>query len=107
MRYVYAGETGEMEENPIRRVDGIDRVPTALVLHKGEYFAVSGICNHKGGRIWEGRVLDNGFIECPWHRAYYRLSDGKHAWCGSRSLRTFPVKVEGTSIYIGVAEPEK
>ncbi|MEO5885300.1 MAG: Rieske 2Fe-2S domain-containing protein [Candidatus Limnocylindrales bacterium] len=33
-------------------------------------------CAHAGGPLAEGRVTPDGCLECPWHGARYRLTDG-------------------------------
>ncbi len=38
----------------------------ALTFKDGRFSAISGICNHAGGPLGEGR-LDGDFIVCPWH----------------------------------------
>jgi nitrite reductase/ring-hydroxylating ferredoxin subunit len=82
-------------------VEGIDRVPTCLINKDGKYYALSGICTHKGGCLWEGE-LRNEHIVCPFHMARFRLSDGKNSWPAPRAVRSFLAKVVDDSIFIGV-----
>src|SRR5437762_2225728 len=34
----------------------------------GEFGALSGVCNHAGGPLADGRV-DGDYVVCPWHKA--------------------------------------
>jgi nitrite reductase/ring-hydroxylating ferredoxin subunit/multimeric flavodoxin WrbA len=38
----------------------------ALTCRNGEFGAISGLCNHAGGPLGEGR-LDGDYVVCPWH----------------------------------------
>jgi nitrite reductase/ring-hydroxylating ferredoxin subunit/multimeric flavodoxin WrbA len=38
----------------------------ALTCRDGEFGAISGLCNHAGGPLGEGR-LDGDYVVCPWH----------------------------------------
>jgi len=38
--------------------------------------ALHGQCAHAGGPLAEGTVTPDGCLECPWHGARYRLTDG-------------------------------
>jgi len=44
----------------------VDRTPIAITHVGGVFGAVSGVCNHVGGPLGEGR-LDGDYIVCPWH----------------------------------------
>jgi 3-phenylpropionate/trans-cinnamate dioxygenase ferredoxin subunit len=79
-------------------------------------FAVSNRCRHLLASLGEGRVTDDGCLECPWHAARYDVATGKmvrgpqgafkplagvvKATTGARSLQTFPVKVRDGAIWL-------
>ncbi len=44
----------------------VGRVRLALTCLGGDFGAVSGVCNHAGGPLEEGR-LEGEYIVCPWH----------------------------------------
>ena len=47
-----------------------------VVTHRnGEFGALSGVCNHAGGPLAEGR-LDGGYLVCPWHNWKYHWRTG-------------------------------
>jgi nitrite reductase (NADH) small subunit len=101
LEYVFVGKTSDFPPNSLRMVEGLDRVPTCLINRDGEFFAVSGVCPHKGGYLWEGE-LKGEFVTCPYHKAYFRIRDGRNSWPAPRAVRSFPVKVEGDLLYIGI-----
>mgnify|MGYP003466572989 CR=1 FL=1 len=47
----------------------------ALSFKDGVFGAVSGVCNHAGGPLGEGR-LDGDYIVCPWHNWKFHRSRG-------------------------------
>lgn len=49
----------------------------AVGLSKGEPFATSNRCRHLFASLGEGRVTDEGCLECPWHHARYDVHTGR------------------------------
>jgi nitrite reductase/ring-hydroxylating ferredoxin subunit len=48
----------------------------------------------------EGR-LDGNIVTCPWHGARFDITTGQcHAGPATRPVTTYPVIVEGSSIFI-------
>jgi 3-phenylpropionate/trans-cinnamate dioxygenase ferredoxin subunit len=68
----------------------------------GEFFASDGRCTHEETHLAGGVVLDD-IIECPKHngRFNYRTGQAKGAPV-IVDLRTYPVKVEDGSVFIGI-----
>jgi len=52
------------------------RLRIALSYRDGQFGAVSGVCNHKGGPLGEGR-LNGDYIVCPWHNYKYHCQTGE------------------------------
>src|SRR5438105_13532348 len=62
--------------------DGVAVVQTpvgrlAVGISDGEPFAVSNRCRHLSASLGDGRVTDEGCLECPWHKARYDVRTGK------------------------------
>jgi len=53
----------------------VDGVAVMLVRERGEVFALSDRCAHRGGPLHEG-TLEDGCVRCPWHGSLFRLRDG-------------------------------
>lgn len=102
MRYIFVGKTGEIPSGAMKVVNDIDRVPLCVINLKGEFYAVSGVCAHNGGFLGDGEI-EGQYIKCPWHKAAFRIRDGKNGWPAPRPLRVYPLKIEKGSLYIGVS----
>ena len=72
--WVDVGAAAELSATPLRRIKPNDR-DIALSFRNEKFGAVSNACNHVGGPLGEGRIVD-GCITCPWHGYQYRLADG-------------------------------
>jgi 3-phenylpropionate/trans-cinnamate dioxygenase ferredoxin subunit len=67
------------------------------------FYATDGLCTHEQARLADGFVMGE-FIECPKHNARFHIPSGKVKRVPARTgLVTYPVKVEGGSIYIGLS----
>ena len=101
MAWHHVADTADLAEGQVIGRDCGGR-PIALYRVGGEYFATSGLCTHANALLSDGEVVE-GFIECPAHFALFEIRTGKatggHASC---DLSTYPVRVEGTRIEIGI-----
>ncbi|MGN6550006.1 MAG: MocE family 2Fe-2S type ferredoxin [Pararhizobium sp.] len=66
------------------------------------FFATDGLCTHEHVHLADGLVMDH-IIECPKHngRFDYRTGAAKGA-PACVDLRTYPVKVEGDTVFIAI-----
>lgn len=58
------------------RVTDAGEVEVVLVKQDGRIHALADRCNHMGGPLHEGDLVD-GCIRCPWHGSTFRLEDGE------------------------------
>lgn len=76
----------------------------------GNFYAVTGVCPHMGGYLPIG-VLEGKLIKCPVHGSQYDVTTGKLVkdvpfilriltGGGSNDLVSYPVTVEGGSVFI-------
>lgn len=74
---------------------------TAVVYNvDGKFFAVEDICTHDGA-VLSGCPLEGNEIVCPRHGARFSVISGEALSPPAfESIATFPVKVEGESIYV-------
>ncbi len=76
----------------------------AITFVNGEFGALSGVCNHAGGPVAEGRV-DGEYVVCPWHQWKYHYRTGKgEPGFEADALPTYDLKVEGSRLFVS-AEP--
>lgn len=67
-------DDAELADGAPQVVD-VDGVAVMLVRERGEVFALSEHCVHRGGPLHEG-TLEDGCVRCPWHGSLFRLRDG-------------------------------
>jgi naphthalene 1,2-dioxygenase system ferredoxin subunit len=74
----------------------------ALYTVAGEVFATDNICTHGQARLCDG-FLDGHEIECPLHQGKFDVRDGRPT-CEpvTEGLRSYPVKIEGSRVYINL-----
>ncbi|HLI33084.1 MAG TPA: Rieske 2Fe-2S domain-containing protein [Solirubrobacteraceae bacterium] len=113
---------------PIRLigVEGLDERQVAAVetpygtlavgISAGKPFAESNRCRHLFAKLDDGRIAEDGCLECPWHAARFDTRTGKMTrgprgifkpWgglvkrtTGSRPLKTFPVELREGAIWL-------
>jgi len=73
-----------------------------LTHYEGKYTALPSKCPHQGGPLGEGSI-ENGQLRCPWHGWDFCPHGGKSDDFGD-GLETFPVKIEGDKILVGLEE---
>lgn len=69
------GESETLRSTPLRQIT-IGRTRIALSYHNGQFGAVSGVCNHVGGPLGDGR-LEGDYITCPWHNWKFHCVSGE------------------------------
>ena len=88
----------------------------AVGLSEGMPFAVSNRCRHLFGPLGDGRVAEDGCLECPWHASRYDVKSGAmrrgpqgpfkplagivKGTTGARALRTYPVVLRDDAIWL-------
>jgi 3-phenylpropionate/trans-cinnamate dioxygenase ferredoxin component len=88
----------------------------AVGISAGKPFAVSNRCRHLFASLGEGRVTEDGCLECPWHASRYDVGTGKmvrgpqgafkplagvvKATTGAIPLKTFPVELRDGAIWL-------
>ena len=88
----------------------------AVGISSGKPFAVSNRCRHLFASLGNGRVTEDGCLQCPWHAALYDVDTGRmvrgpqgafkplagaiKATAGARALKTFPVEVRDGAIWL-------
>ena len=94
-------KTGEIDDGEAIQVQ-IGRKEVALYNLGGKYYATDDICTHAYASLADG-YLEDGQIECPLHGARFDIKTGKALTApASVDLATYPIKVEGDTIYVGV-----
>nr|WP_298100973.1 MocE family 2Fe-2S type ferredoxin [uncultured Shinella sp.] len=92
----------DIDEEDVIRFDHAGRTFAIYRSPEDTYHATDGLCTHEKIHLADGLVMDH-IIECPKHngRFNYKTGEAKGAPV-CVDLRTYPVKVEGGTVFIGV-----
>lgn len=95
------GEIETLKAQPLQQIS-IGRTRIALSYRDGQFAAVSGVCNHVGGPLGEGR-LEGDYIVCPWHHYKYHCitGEGEPGYEADRVPR-YELKAEGGRLHINL-----
>lgn len=103
MNFVKVATVDEIPEGePLQVYAG--GTPLALVRCEGEVYAVSDICTHEEEYMSQGFV-EGCLIECPRHGSQFDVRTGAVlSLPATDDLPTFPVRVDGSDILVGIGE---
>jgi nitrite reductase/ring-hydroxylating ferredoxin subunit len=73
---VRVARTGEIPPGQTKFFCVADR-SVVIAHYDGRFFAVDGVCPHKGFEL-ENAVLCDHLIECPWHHYQYDIRTGEN-----------------------------
>jgi nitrite reductase/ring-hydroxylating ferredoxin subunit/DMSO/TMAO reductase YedYZ heme-binding membrane subunit len=97
--FAEVGTVDEIENNRAKVVCFRGRERIAVFRYDGKISAVSNVCEHQGGPLGEGRVVD-GCITCPWHGWQYRPGDGCAPPPFTEKIATYQVRLNGRRILV-------
>jgi 3-phenylpropionate/trans-cinnamate dioxygenase ferredoxin subunit len=104
-----------MEDDTLREIN-LDGKEIVLAKISGQYYAAQNRCPHLGGQLHLGKLQEN-IITCPRHGSQFDIKDGRVVrWLkGSglvsalgkaikppRSIKIYPVKIDGNQITIDI-----
>ncbi|HYF25642.1 MAG TPA: Rieske (2Fe-2S) protein [Baekduia sp.] len=109
-------DVAELDESGVTTVEDTPHGALAVGLSRGEPFAVSNRCRHLFAPLGTGRVLEDGCLECPWHKARIDVRTGKmllgpqgafrpisgavRSTMGARALKRYPVELRDGAIWL-------
>jgi 3-phenylpropionate/trans-cinnamate dioxygenase ferredoxin subunit len=103
MKFVKVAQVADVPTDEPMKVE-VDGTQIALVRCDGDICALSNICTHEYAELHEGFV-ENGLIECPLHGSEFDLRTGEpRSLPATKPLQTFPVKVDGDDVLVGIEE---
>ena len=109
MEFIKAIDASELPANTMMKVT-VGGKEILLANVDGTFFAITNRCTHMGGNL-SGGVLNGSLVTCPRHGAQFDVRTGKAVGnariafinMAVRDEESYPVKVEGTSILVGMA----
>jgi 3-phenylpropionate/trans-cinnamate dioxygenase ferredoxin subunit len=100
--WVDACAANEIDQEDVVRFDHAGRTFAIYRSPDDEYFATDGLCTHEKIHLADGLVMDDT-IECPKHNGRFSYKTGEARGAPvCINLKTYPVKVEGDRIMIGI-----
>ena len=94
-------EVDEVDDDEPRQVLVGGRI-IALYKLGAEFYATDDTCTHEFASLCDG-YIEGDTIECPLHQARFHIPTGKVLDLpAEEDLATYPVRVEGSLIYVGV-----
>ncbi len=102
IKWFRVAPVGAIPEKEGRRVQYGQHVVALFNLGE-EYLAVENQCPHKGGPLADGIVAGKN-VFCPLHNWKISLENGCALSGGSGQIKTFPVKVVESEIYLAFEE---
>ena len=104
--WVDIGAAAEFAARPLTAaLVGMTRVVVTCV--NGEFGVLSGMCNHAGGPLAEGR-MDGDYLVCPWHNwKYHRLSGLGEPGFEADAVPSYQVRVENGRLLASAAPATK
>jgi len=92
----------EIDEEDVIRFDHAGRTFAIYRSPEDTYHATDGLCTHEKIHLADGLVLDH-VIECPKHNGRFNYKSGEALGAPvCIDLKTYPVKVEGGTVFIGL-----
>lgn len=97
--WIDLGDAHTLAQTPLQSLS-LGRTRIALSFKDGVFGAVSGVCNHAGGPLGEGR-LDGEYIVCPWHywKFHCRTCLGEPGYEGD-AVPAYDVKVAAGRVLV-------
>ena len=97
--WIDVGASEQLAQTPVQELRaGTRRI--ALTCKDGQFGAISGICNHVGGPLGNGR-LDGDYVVCPWHyyKFHWRTGEGEPGYAADR-VPAHDVRVENGRVLV-------
>ena len=102
-------DVGNVEELKTKALQQVicGTTPIALTYKDGAFSAISGVCNHVGGPLGEGR-LDGDYVVCPWHywKFHHRSGQGEPGY-EQDQVPAYPTIVENGRLYVDLSSATK
>ena len=98
--FVKVASASEIAPGTAKRVDAGGK-EIAIFNVGGVFYATSNICPHQGGPLDEG-MIEGSTVVCPWHAWTFDVSTGASPVNPRVRVETYPVRIEGEDIYVGV-----
>jgi 3-phenylpropionate/trans-cinnamate dioxygenase ferredoxin subunit len=101
-RWIAACEVDDVDPEDVIPFDHDGHAYAVYRSPEDAFFATDGHCTHERELLCDGLVM-GGVIECPKHNGRFDYTSGKALGAPVLvDVRTYPTRVEGGTVYIGV-----
>ena len=105
MSRLLVGSADDFEENMPEAIEHNNKI-ILIVMNKGKFYAVDGLCTHQEVELVDGKILDFGEcpqIVCPAHLGRFNLCTGKPTQKPPKTpLQVYNVVIEDGNVYVEV-----
>lgn len=99
MQWIAIGEISDIPQRGARCIDTPQGKVAVFRTGDDRIFAIDDRCPHKGGPLSQG-IVHGASVTCPLHNWVISLETGKAQGADEGCVRTIPLRVEGSTIYI-------
>lgn len=93
------GAAADLAARPLTEIT-LGRTKLALSHRNGMFGVISGVCNHAGGPLGQGR-LDGNYVVCPWHNwKFHRVTGLGEPGSVDDAVPGYKVKVKGGRVLV-------
>ena len=99
-------EVGELQDIPVRGSRRFKHEEQTIALFRtaeNTVYAINDSCPHEGGPLSEGIVHGN-CVTCPLHNWVISLDTGTAQGADCGATKTYPVRQEGTSVFVALTQ---
>jgi len=100
--WIRVGTIDDIPRQAARRVRTQGALIAIFRTSDDQVFALEDRCPHRNGPLSEGIVHGN-CVTCPLHNSVISLADGSIQGPDEGTARTFPVRLEGRDILLGLS----
>ena len=105
-QWIDIGRVEELMTTSLQEVT-IGKTRIAVTFQNGSFAAISGVCNHVGGPLGQGR-LDGEYVVCPWHYWKFDRQSGQgEAGYEQDHVPAYATKVENGRLYVDLSSATK
>ncbi len=104
--WIEVGQVADLQRRTVTQITQ-GKTKIALVYKNSEFSAISGVCNHVGGPLGEGK-LEGDYIVCPWHYWKFHCKTGQgEPGFEEDQVPAYAVKVENDRVYVDLTSATK
>ncbi len=103
--WIDLGAVEQLRQQELQQVN-VGKHKFAVSHVDGKFSVISGICNHVGGPLGEGR-LEDGYVVCPWHYWRFHHQTGQAHPPVPAAVPTHATKIENGRLYASASESSK